>query len=254
MTSRIAKTWTIGCCAFALVAFTDAAQAQRPPYAQGPYYPSGPFSGGILWPGFQQLPSCSEVGQTVTLPLTLNTGTGGPLGTADPIWMVAGAGAYSTESIWFPNNAPIANWIQPAAGGTWKKFAQGTYVYQTQFATPVHPYFYDSIKVTGNFGADDKATIKLNGNPIAECGDPCFYSPPTPISGAEASNWRNFTQVTTGWVSTYYVNTLTVEVTNTPNIDTPSGLFVEATVTAVCSKCTSPLPPPVPQCSNPNCL
>jgi hypothetical protein len=231
MTSSIANTWTIGCCAFAFVAFTDAGQAQ------GAVYSSGPFVGqswSFPWHATQQLPACSYVGQTVTLPLS--TGSGGLQGTPDPIWAVMPGSAYSTAPVlgfWFPNTSN-AKWIQPAAGGTPQNFAQGTYVYKTQFATPVHPYLYQSIKITGGFGADDEATVKLNGVPIATCSPSCFgFARTIPTVG----NWQSFA------TSTGYLNVLTVEVKNTPAGDSPSGLFVRATVTAVCSKCTSPVPP-----------
>ena len=248
MTSTIAKTWTIGGCAFALLAFTNAAQAQggySVGAGSGVVYQPWPFP----WPIIPQLPACTGVGQPLTL--SLNTGSAAPLGTADPIWTVApGGNAYSMVPVpgaWFANTPPRAYWIQPAAGGAPRSFAQGTYVYKTQFVTPAHPYFYRSISIAGTFGADDEAIMKLNDVEIARCSAPCFQSKRTILPGA-SGNWRNFTQTPTGrpW-STGYLNTLTVEVKNTPWWNSPSGLFVRAAVTAVCSKCTSPVPN-VPQC------
>lgn len=196
------------------------------------------------------LPPCSQVGQQVTL--TLNTGTAGPLpppGTADPIWKVGtSATTYSTypnnpPTWWLPNGANY-RWIQPASGGNPIGFPAGTYVYSTQFITPVDPYLYSSITITGNFAADDKAVVKLNGVIIATCPGGstaalwCFHSWKPIPSGV---GWPTFNRFPG------FLNTLTIEVTNTL-ANSSSGLLVRAQVVAVCSKCTTPIPPPEPPC------
>lgn len=149
-----------------------------------------------------------------------------------------------------PRTAPCADpsaarpkWIQPAPGGNPASFPVHTYVYSTQFLTPVDPYLYTSISLSGSFAADDTAIVKLNGVPIATCpggNTPatwCFHSwKPIPPAGLSAFNRLGS-----------FLNTLTVEVQNT-QAGSSSGLIVQAQVTAVCSKCTSPVPPPNPPC------
>jgi len=197
------------------------------------------------------LPVCSQVGQQVKL--TLNTGTAGgfpPPGTADPIWRIVLPSAitpFTTKpvnapAVWLPNSA-TEKWIQPAATGNPGTFPAGTYVYSTQFVTPVDPFLYSSITITGNFAADDSAIVKLNGVPIANCPagtNPatwCFHSlkPIPPGVG-----WPTFNRFSG------FLNTLTIEVKNTL-ANSPSGLLVRADVIGVCSKCTT-TPPPEPPC------
>jgi hypothetical protein len=193
------------------------------------------------------LPSCTQVNQQVTL--TLNTGTAGsppPPGTADPIWTVVQqpstpltpftTAAYSAPSLWLPNSAN-ARWIQPAAGGAPINLPVATYVYSTQFTTPVDPYLYTSITITGNFAADDTALVQLNGITIATCTSTatiaCFHSLQAIPVGVGLPMFNRISP---------FLNTLTVQVKNTSV--GPSGLFVQAQVIAVCSKCTTPVPPP----------
>jgi len=196
------------------------------------------------------LPPCAQVGQQVTL--TLNTGIAGglpPPGTADSIWKVLPSITpfstlpFNAPSLWLPNSAN-PKWIQPAPGGNPASFPVQTYVYSTQFATPVDPYLYTSITITGSFAADDTAIVKLNGIPIATCpggSTPatwCFHSWHPIPAGVGLSLFNRFPG---------FLNTLTVEVKNTLAGST-SGLIVRAQVVAVCSKCTSPVPPPQPPC------
>lgn len=236
MTSNFAKTLAIGSCAIALLAFTGTAQAQRWGYTEGTIYGSY-----YPWTRYRLLPDCPGVGRTVTLPL--NTGTGGPLGAADLIWTVApGPTAYSTSSLWLANTAST-KWIQPDPAGKPVHFPEGTYVYRTQFATPVDPYLYDSITITGKYAADDEAVIKLNGVPMApQCtpgssGTACFKIGKT----VAVAGWPRFTRNPTSvWFTTAFVNEITVEVSNSGA--RYSGLFADLVVTAECSKCTSPLP------------
>ena len=201
---------------------TTAAQAQLPPRA---------------------LPACGQVGQQVTL--TLNTGSIGPLpppGTADPIWRVAPSIIpFTTDphSAWVPNSAN-PKWIQRAPGGNLVNFPVQTHIYTTQFTTPVDPYLYSSITITGSFAADDRAVVRLNGAVIATCipgstqASWCFNSwKPIPLG----VSWPAFNRTSP------FLNTLTIEVRNTLAAS-PSGLIVRARIVAVCSKCTSPVPPP----------
>jgi hypothetical protein len=202
------------------------------------------------------LPACTREGQTVTL--SLNTGTAGPLpppATADPFWrLVSGAPVFTTSpvgpNLWLANS-PLFRWVQPANnGGNPASYPVATYVYQAKFSTPVDPYLYSSIQINGAFALDDVGDMELNGVPIGKCAGGT-----TPAAWC-FNKWINIGP--TGWTnfnrSTGFVNTLTVRVKNT-DPGSPSGLLVRANVVAVCSKCTSPLPPVNPPCGgNPsNC-
>jgi hypothetical protein len=91
--------------------------------------------------------------------------------------------------------------------------------------------------------------MKLNDVPIATCGTPCFYVK----SAFTVSDWRSFARTPTSLLfGAGYLNTLTVVVKNTHAGLTPTGLFVRARVTAVCSKCTSPVPEPYQCGGNPS--
>jgi len=198
---------------------------------------------------FRSLPACSHEGQVITL--TLNTGTAtGSIPTADPIWHVApNVTAYTTTpfnapTLWLPNTA-TEKWIQPSAAGPPVGFPIQTYVYTTQFVTPVNPFLYSSITINGKLAADDSAVVKLNGIQIGQ----------NPGGGTPATwafhNWKPVNSVGVGWPTFNqfpgFVNTLTIEVKNTLAGST-SGLLVHAEVSAVCSKCSSPVPPPNPPC------
>lgn len=230
MMDRTKRTLTSGALVFSLGFFPVVVQAQiqHPPVRP------------------RVLPSCTQVNQPVTL--TLNTGTAGappPPGTVDPIWTVVQPPSltpFTTSPFlfpngWLPNSA--AKWIQPASGGTPVNLPATTFVYSTQFTTPVDPYLYTSITITGNFAADDSALVKLNGITIATCT-------PTPTAGVVC--FHSLQAIPPGVVGLpmfnrlgSLLNTLTVEVKNT--VSSPTGLFVQAQVVAVCSKCTSPQPP-----------
>ncbi|MGA8495950.1 MAG: hypothetical protein WB764_10740 [Xanthobacteraceae bacterium] len=224
MTSSVAKTLAIGSCAFVLLALAEMAQAQTASVAPRPV----------------QLPPCDYDGQTVSV--TLNTGTVLPVGLADPIWNVSpGFTAYSTTPAtgWLANQA-TAKWVQPASGGTPVDFYPTTlnYVYTAKFTTPSHPYYYNSIMITGTFAGDDSAVLTLNGAATTNCpstannSTSCFH-----VGKAfTIAGYQNFTQTGTA----PFVNTLTIQVNNSNSIY--SGLLVKATLKAVCSKCTSPIP------------
>jgi hypothetical protein len=191
----------------------------------------------------RRLPPCQKDGQTVTL--TLNSGTAGPV---DPIWHLAPSSpAYTTapygSNLWLPNGAGYS-WIQPSNNGGQPAFYPlNTYVYEAQFTTPVDPYLYSSIKILGDFALDDIGGVELNNVPIGNCpggGTPltwCFNKW-TPIG---PTSWTNFNR------STGYVNTLKVKVKNTL-AGSPHGMVIRVRVQAVCSKCTSPVPPVEPPC------
>ncbi len=221
--------------------FRNTVLAQPPPTKiMAPEQPSAHF---------RSLPICKDVGQQVKL--ILNTGTAGAAPpVADPFWRVVAPNALTpftttpvnSPSLWLPNSAS-EKWIQPSPAGNPVIFPLATYVYSTQFVTPVDPYFYTGITVTGDVAADDGFAVKLNGIPLSLCSPGstpatwCFHSwkPITP-----PVDWHAFTR--TGG----FLNTLTVEVKNTGA--SPSGLIVRAQVVATCSKCTTPPPPPIPPC------
>lgn len=202
------------------------------------------------------LPACKTAGQHVRL--SLNTGTKGgfpPPGIPDAIWtIVQPAGImpfttspiYPTLPVWLPNTA-VSKWIQPFPTGTPTQAPHGaTYVYETHFATPVDPYFYTSISLSGRFMVDDGAVIKLNGVQIATCTvvsigpNYCFNSWKAIPAGV---SWSSFSRAGA------FLNVVTVEVKNIADPNTPTGLRMEAQVEAVCSKCTAPVPIPTPPCA-----
>lgn len=198
----------------------------------------------------RKLPACKQSGQTVTL--SLNTGTAGalpPPATVDPFWRLSsGAPLYSTSvvgpNLWLPNTA-ASRWVQPANnGGNPAPTPLGTFIYETRFVTPVDPYLYSSITISGAFAADDGAVVKLNGIPLANC---------TPGSTPTTWCFNKWTPIPAGVGWTYFnrssgfLNTLTIEVKNTL-AGSPSGALMRANLVAVCSKCTSPVPPVNPPC------
>src|SRR3954447_2647634 len=199
-------------------------------------------------PGSRSLPACTQVGQQVRL--TLNTGTVGNVPTADPIWKVVlptsitpfTTTPVNAPTLWLPNTL-TEKWIQPASTGTPSGFPLTTYVYSTQFTTPVDPYLYGNIKVFGGIGADDAWVVKLNGVPLSSCP-----------AGSTQATWcfHSFRAIGPSGLSTFnrfpgFLNTLTIEVRNTLS-GSPSVLLVRADVIADCSKCTTPPPPPEPPC------
>lgn len=155
MIDRIARIMMLTASLIALGALSAEAQVPAPP---------------------RQLPPCTQVGQQVTL--SLNTGTAGTIPpTADPFWHVVQptpttpftTTPVSPGLLWLPNSATNPKWIQPAPNGSPQNFPVNTYVYSTQFTTPVDPYLYTSITITGGFAADDTAIVKLNAIQIAAC-------------------------------------------------------------------------------------
>ena len=204
------------------------------------------------------MPPCLKVGQQVTL--TLNTGSLGPIPTADPIWTIVSPATIAPFSTapnnaptWWLPNTPNPKWIQPDPSGAPATFPLNTYIYQTQFTTPIDPFLYASITISGSFASDDNALVKLNGIPIASCtsgpqvSTACFHiwtAVPAVVG------WQTFNRFPG------YLNALTIDVANTVAGST-SGLLVRAQVIAVCSKCSivPPVGPPQPPCGgNPsNC-
>jgi hypothetical protein len=204
---------------------------------------------GGLAAKFRSVPICKDVGQQVKL--QLHTGAVGatpPM--ADPFWRIVSPAAVTpfttapvgAPGLWLPNSS-TEQWIQPSAAGSPGTFPAATYVYSTQFVTPVDPYFYSSITVSGDVAADDGFVVKLNGIQLGVCSAGststtwCFHSWK---AITQAVDWHAFTR--TG----NFLNTLTIEVKNTGA--SPSGLIVRAQVIATCSKCTTPLPKPAQPC------
>ena len=110
----------------------------------------------------------------------------------------------------------------------------------TALRTPVDPYLYTSISLSGSFAADDTAIVKLNGVPIATCpggNTPatwCFHSwKPIPPAGLSAFNRLGS-----------FLNTLTVEVQNT-QAGSSSGLIVQAQVTRSARSARAPCRRPI---------
>lgn len=215
-----------------------------------PIKQAGPIKMRTLPAKLRSLPACAEVGQQIEL--KLNTGTSGGVPTADNYWTITSPAStpfstvpFSAPSLWLPNSA-TEKWIQPSASGTPASIPSGTYIFSTQFVTPVDPFLYTSITLSGDIAADDMFAVKLNGVPLGACAPGstsstwCFHSwrAITP-----ASDWHAFNR------NGNFLNTLTVEVKNTAP-SSPTGLIVRARVSATCSKCTTPLPPPSKPCGS----
>jgi hypothetical protein len=204
------------------------------------------------------LPSCREPNQTVTLDLGTGLSLAGATlpttsGTADPKWTVHVGTALPSPAY---TTAPVGPWHVPAVGtgaeaglpaGTWiqpSKLGQadsgaaaGNYVYRLTFTLPYDSYYYTSISLIGIMAADNSfVSVKLNGHavtltPACLAADNCFQNPVSIVSAS--APWNSFSSGMNG------TNTLDIEVNN-ESIYT--GLYVQAKVQAVCSKCTMPAP------------
>jgi hypothetical protein len=202
------------------------------------------------------LPNCREPNQTVTLDLGTGVSLAGATepttpGTADPKWTVHVGTALPSPAY---TTAPVGPWHVPAVGtgaeaglpaGTWiqpsklgqadASAAAGNYVYRLIFTLPYDSYYYTNISLTGIVAADNSfVSVTLNGHPVSltpACTAPnnCFHTPVNITSPP----WNFFSSGVNG------TNTLDIEVNN-ESIYT--GLYVQAKVTAVCSKCTMPAP------------
>lgn len=113
-----------------------------------------------------------------------------------------------------------ASWIQPANFPTPQTFNGTSYQYSVPFTLPPISQF-SSISLSGQYAADNSATVKLNNGPTLPgnfCSGPnCF------------SSWHSFA-ITSGFVNNQ--NTLDVTVGNQSGSWT--GLIVNATLSATC--------------------
>ena len=136
-------------------------------------------------PRMLTLPCCECLGKVTTL--DLSTGQSGP---KDPIWSVNGTFAYTTPKVISWIALPSANWIQPEPSPLPSNNLppNTNYTYTVRFYIP-ECAIPNSVRLTGNFAADNSAIAKLDGNPIlnASCPGPvCFNisQAPVPLSGA----------------------------------------------------------------------
>jgi len=192
------------------------------------------------------LPACKSQGQVVKL--SLDTGTGGPIPTADPIWTItfpSTIAPFSTTKFGSAWIAPFAgtNWIQPFSSGTPVHTSVQKFIYRTTFDTPVDPFLYGSITITGQYAADDDVVLKLNNIPFAQCTKAagCFGPPPQTIPAG--TTWTQFNRFPG------FHNVITAEVTNKGVV---TGFMMKADIVAECSKCTA-VPPPDAPCRGNTC-
>jgi len=167
------------------------------------------------------LPCCECLGKVNTL--DLSTGQAGP---KDPIWSVNGNFAFTTPKVSSWIALPTANWIQPVASPLPSNNVPGTpdYTYTVRFYVP-RCAIPNSVRLTGNFAADNSATANLDNIPIpsASCPGPvCFNNPQAPVSLNGAP------PLTTG---TWHRLDIVVH-----NISGYSGLIVNAKVTRQCAR------------------
>lgn len=181
-------------------------------------------SGGARSPTTSLLPCCKCVGDAAAT-LDLSTGQASPI---DQVWFVSNGGnAYTTP----PNSSWIllapANWIQPVASPTPASLGAGTFHYKTQFNVPDCAVSM-SVRLNGQFAADNSAKAYFDGSLIASCGNSCFAS----SGGAPVS--FSVPSITPG------LHALEIHVTNavsTFGLNTATGLIVDAHVTRECARC-----------------
>lgn len=165
------------------------------------------------------LPCCECLGKT-TSPLNLSTGSAN--------WSVnPGSGPTPTTlSAWDPT--PGASWIQPSTpASSAGNFPATTYTYTVRFYVPSCVIPYDSFTLTGSYGADNGAVVKLDTNSVGSCtpsppqtSTQCFKNPP------ESLSWS-------GPLTSPGFHTLSVAVKNEGGY---SGLAMNAKLTAQCRK------------------
>lgn len=150
--------------------------------------------------------------------LDLSTVAGNP-------WMIAGNQAFiqtSTHSAWTNNPGP-AKWVSITAGGGNGGVPGGSFVYQLRFTVP-NCTIDQKAAITGNLGGDDEIALRLDnpsGPVIAQCtGGWCFntaHHPAIPFNmGVGPGNHTLYVTVVNGSLG-------------------PSGMFVNATLTAKCA-------------------
>jgi hypothetical protein len=127
------------------------------------------------------LACCDCLGKVTTL--DLSTGRASP---KDPIWSVNGTFAYTTPKVSSWIALPTANWIQPDASPLPSNNILGNtdYSYTVSFYIP-ECAIPNSVRLSGNFAADNSAIAKLDKIPIlnASCPGPvCFNTSQAPVS------------------------------------------------------------------------
>lgn len=163
------------------------------------------------------VPCCTCIDGSVKA-ISINTGTAG--------WTVSGpgvSGSPAPSSLSHPAWAPVAPaaWVGPA-GGSSEVFSSGTFTYGIRFNVP-RCMINSRIVLKGRFGADNKATVLLDGVQIAA-------TPSGVTQGFLAGNITSFSVT----VPAAGIHTLSVKV---ENLETgPTGLAVQATVEAQCPK------------------
>jgi hypothetical protein len=202
----------------AVVLINDTAHPQ--PQSRVPM----PESVGALATTTTRLQCCRCVGDAAAT-LDLSTGQASPI---DQVWFVSnGANAYTTQ----PNSQWIlltpSNWIQPVASPTPASLGAGTFKYKTQFNIPDCAVSM-SVRLNGQFAADNSAKAYFDGSLIASCGSACFLS----SGGAPVS--FSVPSIGPG------LHVLEIDVTNTVShfgLYTDTGLIVNAHVTGQCARC-----------------
>ncbi len=202
----------------------------------GPVNPGGPDRDCTC---VSALPDCKKIDETVGVDLSTGTSQIGSIsvGTADPKWTLISvpansnlqpgvAYAINTPSPWVAPPTP-AQWIQPWSGTDAASSTGGVFVYRMIVYIPQNPYYYDSIAITGSFGADDDVIITVNGNVIGSCTG-CFGAM-HPFNTAQPYSYFQ-----PGY------NVIEATVSDTGSVY--SGLALSAKLEAKCSKCTSPPP------------
>jgi hypothetical protein len=160
-------------------------------------------------------------------------------GTMDPHWTVTPGGpTYSTNKAgpWRTPTNPV-RWIQPVPGANPAPANAGVYRYRLQLVTPADPYLYTSFAIAGTVAADNvipAPAIRLDSQLLT----PGTCTPTFPCMNPGAAQVLN--AVNSAQVSPGPSHVLEIQVTNNESV---TGLYVDLTVKAVCSKCTSPRPP-----------
>lgn len=159
---------------------------------------------------------CKCLGGSNTL--DLSTVAGNP-------WTVNGSAA-PIQATFHPawnNNPGPAKWVSTTATGGNGGVAGGTYVYQIRFTVP-NCTIDQRVTLAGNMGGDDTIAIRLNtttGSPLAQCTSGyCFHTPNNPAIPFSVAvgpgNHTLFVTVVNGSLG-------------------PSGMFVNATLSAKCT-------------------
>ncbi len=187
-----------------------------------------------------QLPPCDR---PMSVKIDLSTGTTNGVtnsnGTLDPKWQLVAAPSgtgFTTPVPVYSRGPYYSYWATPAAPATWVTPWQaggnfdatavgGIYRYAVAFNVPSG---YTNIQVSGQCRADDEGKVSLNGT--QNMSPPyCHFPASSPIGTFNFSGQTG-------------ANHLRVDVQNGPGTKTtndPTGLMVQATVTAECR----PLPP-----------